>query len=277
MRVVMLLLSILCVACTAHEPTPMPDRVSVIEPIASTPHPTVTPRPTPTPIPPDTGWQIAARGIEIRELDVTHDGRRDRLMMARVDPTMWSFRVRYDPEAPRRATDWLDEPSIQMIINGGFFDPDHRVLGLLIADGAPFGRTYQDLGGLFGVSAGQVIVRSLILEPYQRGELFEQMVQSFPMLLNGDGAVYTLIRDNQRTAPRTVVGLDRSARVIFLVSPRSTFSLTDMATWLARSDLELDAALNLDGGTSSALLVRTANGVWGVNSWVQLPVVIEVK
>lgn len=276
MRVAMLLL-ILCVACTTIDPALISNPSNVLEPTPSAPQPTHTPRPTPTPIAPDTGWQMAARGIEIRELDVTHDGRHDRLMLARVDPTQWSFRVRYDSEAPRRASDWLDDSSIQMIINGGFFDPEHQALGLLIVDGVAFGRTYQDLGGVFGVSAGQVIVRSLILEPYQRGELFEQMVQSFPMLLNGDGAVNTLIRDNHRTAPRTVVGIDRTGRVVFLVSPRSTFSLTDMTTWLAQSDLDLDTALNLDGGTSSALLVRTAEGVWGVNSWVQLPVVIEVR
>ena len=240
------------------------------------PLPTRTPVPTSTPIPADSGWQTAARGIEIRELDVNHQGRHDRLMLARLDPALLSIRVRYDAERPRRASDWLDDPAAQLIVNGGFFDPEHRALGLLIADGVSFGETYEALGGLFGVSAGRVVVRSLILEPYQRGEAFEQMVQSFPMLLNG-GAVNTSIRDNHALAPRTVVGLDRAGRVVFLVSPRSTFSLTDMAVWLAQSDLDLDAALNLDGGTSSGLLVRTASGVWGVDSWVSVPAIIEVR
>lgn len=231
--------------------------------------------PTQTPIPSDTGWLLVSDGIETRELNVEHQGRSDRLLMARVDPDIVTFRVRYEPDRPRRVAGWLDEPDVRLMVNGGFYDPDNRALGLLIMDGVIFGRTYDGLGGLFGVSAGNIQIRSLILQPYQVGEQFEQMVQSFPMLLNAGGAINTLIRDNHQRAARTVVGIDRAGRMLFLVSPRSTFSLTDMAEWLAQSDLDLDAALNLDGGTSSGLIVRAADGVWGTDSWVSVPAVIE--
>jgi uncharacterized protein YigE (DUF2233 family) len=65
--------------------------------------------------------------------------------------------------------------------------------------------------------------------------------------------------------------------VVFLVSPRATFSLTDLAMWLAQSDLDLDAALNLDGGTSSGLMARTGIGLWGADSWIGVPAVIVVR
>jgi hypothetical protein len=239
--------------------------------------PTQAPDATRTPPPADTGWRVAGDGIETRELEVSHQSRRDRLFIARVDPDRVTFRVQYDPEQPRRVGEWFDAAHARLIVNGGFFDEDDRVLGLLISDGAAFGKSYVDVGGLFGVRAGRAQIRSLILEPYRPDEFFDQMVQSFPTLLVGEGGINTLIRDDGRRAPRSVVGIDRQGRVVFLVSPRSTFSLADLAAWLARSDLDLASALNLDGGTSSGMMVRTADGLWGSDSWVPVPAVIVVE
>ena len=224
----------------------------------------------------DTGWLRASQGIETRELSIVHEGRRDRLFIARVDPASVSLRVLYDPIDRRRVREWLDARQARLAINGGFFDPAGRALGLLIADGQAFGQTYEGLGGLFGVREGRVQVRSLIAQPYRPDEVFDQMLQSFPTLLVGDGAINDQIRDDGRVAPRSVVGIDQAGRAVFLVSPRPTFDLTDLAGWLAKSDLDLDSALNLDGGTSAGLVVRTADGVWGINSWVEVPAVIVV-
>ncbi len=244
-------------------------------PLAPTPAQTLAP--ARAPLPADTGWRAAIEGIETRELDVMHRGRRDRLYIARVDPKRVTFRVRYDPNQPRRVGQWMDAEHARLIVNGGFFDPDNRVLGLLIADGISIGQSYEGLGGLFGVSGGRVQVRSLIHQPYQLGESFEQMLQSFPTLLVGSGLINDQIRDDGRLAPRSVVGIDRTGCVVFLVSPRATFSVAGLADWLAQSDLDLDSALNLDGGTSSGLMVRTDNGLWGADSWVEIPAVIVVK
>ncbi len=229
-----------------------------------------------TPLPDDTGWRAAGEGVETRELNVTRQRRPDRLHIARVDPSRVTFQVRYDPSQPRRVSQWLDAAPARLIVNGGFFDPNNRALGLLISDGQSFGASYEGLGGLFGVSGGHAQVRSLIAQPLRPGEEFEQMVQSFPMLLV-DGAINAQMRDDGRVAPRTVVGVDQQGRVVFLVSPRSTFSLSGLAAWLAQSDLDLGAALNLDGGTSSGLIVRTPDGLWGTDSWVAVPAVIAVR
>ena len=49
-----------------------------------------------------------------------------------------------------------------------------------------------------------------------------------------------------------------------------------MGIWLANSDLNLDTALNFDGGSSSGLAVWTPTGVWGLNSNNHVPAVITV-
>lgn len=241
------------------------------------PIPGTAPQPTSTPPPVDTGWQPASAGIERRELRIRHNDRRDRLFLVRVDPARASFQVVYDSQNPRHVREWLDAEQARLAINGGFFDPQNRALGLLIADGQAFGETYVGLGGLFGVQAGQVQIRSLIRQPYQAGEVFDQMVQSFPTLLVGNGEINREIQEDGGRAMRSVVGIDRAGRVVFLLSPGATFTLTELAGWLAASDLELSAALNLDGGTSSGLIVRLPGDIWGIDSWAEVPAAIVVR
>ena len=53
--------------------------------------------------------------------------------------------------------------------------------------------------------------------------------------------------------------------------------MTEFGQWLAASDLDLDAALNLDGGTSTGLVLRSGNRTLGTDSWVQVPNVIIVE
>jgi uncharacterized protein YigE (DUF2233 family) len=107
--------------------------------------------------------------------------------------------------------------------------------------------------------------------------VFEQMVQSFPTLLVGGGEINREIQEDGRRAMRSVVAIDRAGRVVFLVSPGATFTLTGLAEWLAASDLDLDAALNLDGGTSSGLIARLPDDVWGIDSWLEVPAAIVVR
>ena len=79
------------------------------------------------------------------------------------------------------------------------------------------------------------------------------------MLLMPGGLVNSDITDEPRAARRTVVAVDRSGKV-----------------WLANSDLDLDTALNFDGGSSSGLAVWTPTGMWGLDSANKIPAVITV-
>jgi len=102
-------------------------------------------------------------------------------------------------------------------------------------------------------------------------------LQNFPMLVLPGGKTNPDIDDNGRRSLRTAVGQDRSGRLIFVVSPAPTFTLTEFSQWLAASDLDLNAALNLDGGTSSGLVLRSGQRNLGVDSWVPVPDVIVVE
>ena len=103
-----------------------------------------------------------------------------------------------------------------------------------------------------------------------------ESVESFPMLLLPGGLPNPDIPNDPRVARRTVVAVDRSGNVLFIVTSGSAFTLGGMAIWLANSDLDIDTALNFDGGSSSGLAVWTPTGVWGVDSFSEVPAVITV-
>jgi uncharacterized protein YigE (DUF2233 family) len=250
-----------------------------ITPTDLIPTPTSIPLPTTTPIPADTGWQILASGLEYRELDVTFQNRSDRLRLARVDPALFNFRVLYAPNQPRTVSEWLaSNESLQLVVNGGYFDPANHVLGLLISDGIIVGRIYQGFGGMFTVNNdGSVQIRWNIQQPYVEGEGLKYALQNFPMMIIPGGGSNDQIDDNGELAPRSIVGQDRSGRIVFIVSPNATFTLTGMSQWLSLSDLDLNVALNLDGGTSSGLLLRDGDQLRGFDSWKSVPDVIVVE
>lgn len=241
------------------------------------PTPIDTPRPIITAAPDDTGWQTLQPGLDYRELRVKMEERSDRLRMARVDPSKLQLRVWYDPHQPRQVSAWLNSTSALLVVNGNYFDPQYQALGLIISEGVTAGRVYEGFGGTLAIGENLVKVRANVVEPYQSGEGLRYALQNFPMLVLPGGQANDGIEDNQQRAPRTAVAQDRSGRIVFVVSPLTLFTLTEFGQWLAASDLDLDAALNLDGGTSSGLLVRGPDRIVGVDSWVNVPSVIAVE
>jgi uncharacterized protein YigE (DUF2233 family) len=237
---------------------------------------TLTPRPTATTRPADSGWQTIAPGLEYREISIKQGDRSERLRIARVDPAQARFRVLYNPDRPQRVSEWLTESKALLAVNGNFFDPQNRALSLVIQDGQVSGAPYEGFGGMFAVSDAAVRVRSNVTEPYA-GETLTAALQNFPMLVLPGGAPNMQIDDNGRVAPRTAVAQDRSGRIVFVASPTPAFTLTEFGQWLAASDLDLDAALNLDGGTSTGLVLRSGDRTLGSDSWVQVPDVIVVE
>jgi uncharacterized protein YigE (DUF2233 family) len=228
-------------------------------------------------VPRDTGWQSIGPGVEYRELKIEQGDRSDRLRIARIDPAQTRLRVLYDPDRPRRVSEWLSESNALAAANGNFFDPQRHALGLVIQDGQTRdGVVYQGFGGMLAVSGDEVRVRWNVQEPYN-GEPLTYALQNFPMLVLPGGSPNLGIDDDGRASPRTAVAQDRSGRIIFVMSPAPTFTLTEFGRWLAASDLDLEAALNLDGGTSSGLVLRSGNRNLGADSWVEVPNVIVVE
>ena len=234
--------------------------------------------PTATPEPIDTGWTPVVKGIASRQLFVDTQVGRERLHLVRFDPHQIRLRVIYQPAHPRTVSQWAETlPNALIITNAGYFTPDNQATGLIVSDGIARGRTHGAFAGMLAVHAdGQTTLRWLQTWPYSPNEKLVQAVQAFPVLVKPGGLMgFPIDADEGQRSRRTIVALDTSGRLIILVSPGFHFSLHELAVWLAESDLQLDIAMNLDGGTSTGLWIRDHESQ--IDSLVPIPAVIAIE
>ena len=268
------LLLLACVAATltptlAPTPTPAP---------TTTPAPTQPPPPTATAAPVDTGWLPVTPGMERRQLPVSTPLGDERVTLVRLNPAQFTLRVRMTPGDARTVRAWSDATEARLTVNAGYFDENDRPLGLLVADGQRVGSSYADFAGMLAVpAAGEADVRWLRDRPYDPQEPLLQAVQSFPVLVKPGGVMgFPADADEGQVSRRLVVAQDGAGRLIFLIAPRGYFGLHLLAQWLVASDLDVDVALNLDGGNSAGLWLRDVPPAQ-IDSLVGVPVVITVE
>jgi exopolysaccharide biosynthesis protein len=228
--------------------------------------------------PPLNQWTQLAPGIEIRREHWKSAGPdEDTVTISRFDLHHLQMSVGYQPDHPLSLVSWQKQTGAVAVFNGGYFDDHNRTTGLTISDGQSYGTSYPDFGGLFAVDAqGNVILRALSQQPYDPdAEQLQQATESSPMLVI-DGK-RTQFNANASSSRRTVVALDTEGRLLFIISPGGSFTLDEMADAVSSSDLHLQTALNLDGGASTGMYIKTANQNIDLDSVSTLPIVITIK
>jgi len=283
---------------TACEPSTQADTSPLVAPTQAGPVlptrtllPTITPASTATPVPtlkpsptliptivPITadGWQTVRSGVAIRMMLADPISKTGRVDVVKIDPAQVDFHVRYQPEAPLKVRDWYSTTQALIVINSSFFDGGNHAVGQLTTDGKSDGQVHQRMEGAFYLTGVGAAVWPLQGWVKPAGLQIAESVESFPMLLLPGGLLNPNIPDDARVARRTVVAVDRSGDLLFIVTPSSAFTLHGMGVWLANSDLDLDTALNFDGGSSSGLAVWTPTGEWGFDSSNRVPAVVTV-
>ncbi len=199
-----------------------------------------------------------------------------RVDVVKIDPAQVDFHVHYQPDAPLRVQEWYSNTQALVVINSSFFDNAHQAVGQLTSDGQSGGQWQEGMEGAFYLTAVGAAVWPLEGWKKPAGLQIVESVESFPMLLLPGGLLNPNIASDPRVARRTVVAVDRSGSLLFIATPSSAFTLHGMAIWLANSDLDIDTALNFDGGSSSGIAVWTPTGVWGFDSANRVPAVVTV-
>lgn len=232
--------------------------------------------PTSTPIPPDTGWLTHQPGLEQRTItlfDATGQ-RRESVTILRLDPAYFTFDIGYRPGQPQTLPQWQAETGAQLVVNGGYFTEEQIATGLIIVDGVTSGWSYEGFGGMVVITAAGLEVRSLVEQPYDATESIAAALQSFPLLVKPGGEP-GFPEEDFRASRRTVIAQDTQGRLLFLVAPLGYFTLYQLSQWLSSSDLDIQIALNLDGGASTGLLLTAP--LVHIASFDLLPVVITAS
>lgn len=221
-------------------------------------------------------WRSIVPGLERRIMPrlAPDGGVLERVHVLRADPELIRLDIEYSPGKAKTLDRWLADSGALAVVNGGYFTEELYATGLLIADGQSHGASYGGFAGMLAVGPdGFADLRWLEQRPYDPAEPLSAALQSFPVLVK-PGGVHGFPEDGGLPARRTVVARDSAGRFLFLVAPGGSFPLHGLATWLVDSDLEIDIALNLDGGTSSGLLV--ASPPEGTPGFVAVPSAITL-
>jgi uncharacterized protein YigE (DUF2233 family) len=224
----------------------------------------------------DNVWRTIKPGLDIILITGRVDKRDELLAVTRIDPNQHRIRVLYDPIAQRDVRSWYDWSGVDVAINAGFFLDTYETAALLIQDGQTFGRSYQGFGGMFAMRGSQPSIQWLKTQPYQPDTTINDGVQSFPTLVLA-GKVTQGINDNGARDRRSFVAIDRNGLVLLGTSQTASWTLTELARFLAGARiLNVSNALNLDGGPSTGMWVRGNVDPVLINSLSPVPSVIVV-
>ena len=145
-------------------------------------------------------------------------------------------------------------------VNGGYFDPEFKPIGLRVADGSifsPLRRARLITGILVQSDRGIEVIRA---GEFSRAKRIIAAVQSGPFLVEGNKRIRGL--NESQLARRTFAGITMNDRVFLGVC--SDVSLAQLANILATlpvaADSKIRGAMNLDGGSSSAFWFAREDG-----------------
>jgi hypothetical protein len=142
-------------------------------------------------------------------------------------------------------------------INGGYFDPEFRPIGLRIADR----KTITPIGHgrlMSGIIVSDGSVEIVRVAEFRRATRPVAALECGPMLVDGAKPVRGL--EASRSARRTFVASGNAGRVA--LGSTSSVTLADLSAILTNplGDFKVQRALNLDGGSSSAFWFKRAEG-----------------
>jgi uncharacterized protein YigE (DUF2233 family) len=242
-------------------------------------------------------WKTLRDGLEFATLrgDRYCRGGSAAVAVLRIDPTKLALRVRhYTREADQQALNivqWQRRHGALAVFNAGQYYPDYSYMGLLVAGGEVISRRQHPefkaalVAFRYPHERGARVI-DLDREPLDPKHLgWSEVAQSF-MLFDEQGRLR--VRKSDRTANRTAVAEDRRGRLLVFTS-EGAYTLSDFATLLQHSRLELTNAMSMDGGFEAEMCVAVDHfryasfGRWDSDkppdapgAQVPLPAVIEV-
>lgn len=183
------------------------------------------------------------------------NGQRADLDVAIFSSKSCTLRVIDNPDGDRLAS-LMKRDGYVCGINGGYFDENFKPIGLRVMNAetmAPLKRARLITGVLLASPRGVQIVRAREFSQRQKPTA---AIQCGPFLVDSSQSVRGL--NDSAPARRTFAATGGSERALVGVS--SEVSLANLAKILTAADLNIQRAMNFDGGSSTAFWFARENG-----------------
>jgi hypothetical protein len=229
------------------------------------PPPVVTPSPTASAAElPAAPWVPIAKGVAYARTErVDGKGRNTVWVVLRIVLGEADVAVITPPHA--RLEQLPKNPTIVAAVNGGFFEADGSASGLLVSHGRRMGKL-DARGGSGVLILSQGLARLVAADGDVASMKGDVVLQCGPRLVEPDGTIGIRADDGKR-ASRTAACIRAAGRELDLVlawtrnGDRDGPGLFELAQWLRQPIVAgeasgCDAALNLDGGPSTGIVMR---------------------
>lgn len=198
-------------------------------------------------------------------VEETESGKRATLHLAVFSTKTATLRVIDDAgDAHARLAETMQREKCIAGVNGGYFDPEHAPIGLLVADGRVVvpKQKARLLSGVVSVVNGRVQIQRSAEYASKTNPTAAR--QCGPFLVERGKPVTGL--NATRAARRTFVAVGGGDRAAIGYSSHVTLAQLGaiLATPGVAGDLKIPRALNLDGGSSSGFWFAGENGAFGI-------------
>jgi hypothetical protein len=210
-------------------------------------------------------WESALAGLEFALAPVYLRGEYvDRMVLVRADPERFRLGVHFSKEA-KSISDWQKRLGAPVVINSSFYQNDPLAPTTpILSGGKPLGPgKYHSSHSAFLAEPVKKGRKRFVLRDYNKEQVnlkdsgYTEAVVSYPTLIDGAGKVRAKPNPKWR-ADRSFIATDRQGRIILGTTEGGFFSLNRLGRYLKSVEgLELERALNLDGGPPACLYVKT--------------------
>lgn len=217
-------------------------------------------------------WIEAGNGLSYKKISLGSEGGQTELHAFKFKPSELVIRPVYH-KSSSTARRMAKQTDALLVLNANFFDTGNAPLGLVTIDG----KTIHPMKDISWWAVFCVKNRKALIVPsraYREG-MCDQAVQAGPRLVV-NGFVPKLKDESSR---KSAVGVTPSGEAIFAVS-EGPVRIADLAETFRKVEsqggLGCPNALNLDGGSSSQLYVKSGKFILDVPSFVRVPVGLGV-
>jgi len=218
----------------------------------------------------------APKGLDFQRIEMGGTyGERAEIHAVQFSPKTHAFAVMDNPAGVYDTQSAALKRGASAAVNGGYFQPDRTPLGLVVRQGAEIHPMEKArlLSGFVAVRGGRMAL--LRVAEFHMSPSVTEALQAGPFLIDGGKAVSGL--EATRRAERTVVFSENDGRFGVLILKSAT--LSEAAAILTTSQLfesgKITRALNLDGGSSTALWVR-GDPAFYAREWKQVRTYLAV-
>ena len=217
-------------------------------------------------------WQELADGFHFRTIHHKKNGQTIPLQVLKLDPKKVSIKPLHDSNG-KTAREFVLSSQALAVVNANFFDTDGKILGLVKIDG-------KKIHSLKNISWWSVFClqnnkASIYHQSQHKPGMCKQAIQAGPRLVV-NGKIPKLKTKSSR---KTAIGINLRGEVIIAVSGLA-IPIQDLAQLFLKPEkqggLGCLNAMNLDGGSSTQMYLKTDDYINSVASFIKVPVGLGV-